>query len=188
MKIKDNLLLNKGIRVSEVLLISDEGEKKVISKDDALAIAEEQGLDLFLVSPNSSPPVAKILDYGHYRYEKEKKQKDGKKAINVIKELKLTPRIGEHDFQVRFRRAQEFLGKGYKVKLTVFFKGREATHPDIGEGLVKRFIQDLDGLGEKENPDEILRLIGRTMSTMIIPSKKGIKGKEKVKEDAKVEN
>jgi translation initiation factor IF-3 len=127
-----------------LILITDDGERVSISKEEALARAQDQGLDLFLVSPNIEPPVAKILDYGHYRYEKEKKLKESRKKNNqksgsVLKELKLTPRIGGHDFNVRVKRAREFMSKGYKVKLTVFFKCREGSHPQLGHEMIARF-------------------------------------------------
>jgi len=168
--------LNQHIRAENVKLILDDGTQVVLSKDEALARARDEELDLFLVSPNSEPPVAKILDYGHYRYEKEKKQKDAHKKSNnksnVLKELKLTPRIGQHDFDVRLRHGREFLGKGYKVKLTVFFKGREGTHPELGHALIAEYLEKIADLGWTDSPTLTPGLLGRQMSIVIVPGRK----------------
>jgi len=168
--------LNQHIRAENVKLILDDGTQVVLSKDEALARARDEGLDLFLVSPNSEPPVAKILDYGHYRYEKEKKQKDAHKKSNnksnVLKELKLTPRIGQHDFDVRLRHGRVFLGKGYKVKLTVFFKGREGTHPELGHALIAEYLEKIADLGWTDSPTLTPGLLGRQMSIVIVPGRK----------------
>ncbi|MDR2432061.1 MAG: translation initiation factor IF-3 [Candidatus Margulisbacteria bacterium] len=175
-KIKPNELLNQHIRAVTVKLILDNGEQVVLAKEEALARAKDLDLDLFLVSPNSEPPVAKILDYGHYRYEKEKKQKDAHKKSNnksnVLKELKLTPRIGQHDFEVRLRHGREFLGKGYKVKLTVFFKGRESTHPELGHNLIAEYLAKIADLGWTDSPTLTPGLLGRQMSIVIVPGRR----------------
>lgn len=179
-------MLNQGIKVSEVKLITDSGEQLVLSREEALKKAQDEGLDLFLVSPNTEPPVAKILDYGHYKYAKEKKQKDAKKKNsqkgNTIKELKLTPRIGIHDFQTRVKRGREFLGKGFKVKLTIFFKGREATHQDLGYTMIERFLNEIEDLGWAENPNIRPKLVGRMMSILIVAGKKKPVEKEEAPE------
>lgn len=169
-------MLNQGIKAETVRIITDDGEQLTLSRTEALQRAQDEGLDLYLVSPNTNPPVAKILDYGHYKYVKEKKQKDAKKKNsqkgNTIKELKLTPRIGIHDFKTRVKRAKEFLGKGYKVKLTIFFKGREATHQELGVTMIQRFLDEIEELGWAENPDFRPRLVGRFMSILIVAGKK----------------
>ena len=147
-----------------------------MSKAEALAQAKDAGLDLFLVSPNSEPPVAKILDYSRYRYEKEKKQKDAQKKSNnksnVLKELKLTPRIGQHDFDVRVKHGRNFLGKGYKIKLTVFFKGREGTHPELGHAIIAKYLEQIADLGWTDSPTLTPGLLGRQMSIVIVPGRK----------------
>jgi translation initiation factor IF-3 len=169
-------LLNQHIRAVNVKLILDDGQQVVLTRDEALARAKDAGLDLFLVSPNSEPPVAKILDYGHYRYEKEKKQKDAHKKSNnksnILKELKLTPRIGQHDFDVRLKHGREFLGKGYKVKLTVFFKGREGTHPELGHALIAEYLEKIADLGWTDSPTLRPGLLGRQMSIVIVPGRR----------------
>ncbi|MDR1323558.1 MAG: translation initiation factor IF-3 [Candidatus Margulisbacteria bacterium] len=177
-KIKPNELLNQYIHAEKVKLILDDGQQVVLAKSEALAQAKEAGLDLFLVSPNAEPPVAKILDYGQYRYKKEKKQKDANKKsnnkTNVLKELKLTPRIGQHDFAVRLKHGREFLTKGYKVKLTVFFKGREGTHPELGHALIAQYLEQIADLGWTDSPTLTPRLLGRQMSIVIVPGRKRI--------------
>jgi len=168
--------LNQHIRAESVKLILDDGQQEVLSKSEALERAKDAGLDLFLVSPGSEPPVAKILDYSRYRYEKEKKQKDAHKKSNnksnVLKELKLTPRIGQHDFNVRLRHGREFLAKGYKVKLTVFFKGREGTHPELGHRLIAEYLEKIADLGWTDSPTLTPGLLGRQMSIVIVPGRK----------------
>jgi translation initiation factor IF-3 len=175
-KIKPNELLNQYIRAENVKLILDDGQQIVLTKDEALAQAKEAGLDLFLVSPNSEPPVAKILDYGQYRYKKEKKQKDANKKSNnksnVLKELKLTPRIGVHDFEVRVKHGRDFLTKGYKVKLTVFFKGREGTHPELGHALIAQYLEKIADLGWTDSLTLKPGLLGRQMSIVIVPGRR----------------
>lgn len=169
-------MLNEGIRVSQVRLITASGEQTVVSTQEALRMAKEDGLDLFVISPESSPPVAKILDYGQYKYQKEKKQKESKKKnsqkASVLKELKLTPRIGIHDFEVRVRQCREFLGKGYKVKLVIFFKGREASHAELGHVMIEKFLGKIEDLGWAESPDIRPSVMGRTMAINIIAGKK----------------
>lgn len=171
-------MLNEGIRVSQVRLITASGEQTVVSTQEALRMAKEEGLDLFVISPESSPPVAKILDYGQYKYQKEKKQKESKKKnsqkASVLKELKLTPRIGIHDFEVRVRQCREFLDKGYKVRLVIFFKGREATHAELGHAMIERFLSKIEDLGWAESPDIKPSVMGRTMAINIIAGKKKV--------------
>lgn len=170
--------MNDGIRVRTVKLINDAGEQQVVTKEEALAMAKEAGLDLLIVAPNLEPPVAKLLDYGHYRYEKEKKQKEARKKNvqkgSILKELKLTPRIGIHDFNVRVKQGREFLTKGYKVRLTVFFKGREATHPELGNELIMKYLGQIEDLGWMDG-DRIPRVLGRVMSVTVIAGLKRAK-------------
>ncbi len=173
---KEKDLLNQGIKINEMLVITTSGEKVKLTKENAIKMAQEEGLDLLLVSPNANPPVAKILDYGHYKYAREKKNKDSKKQSqkgNVIKELKLTPRIGSHDFMVRVKRGREFLSKGFKIKLTVFFKGREATHLDLGYEMIERFLKEIEDLGWAEDANNTRPVIvGKMMSILIVAGKK----------------
>lgn len=169
-------MLNEGIRVAQVRLIVPSGEQLLISTQEALRKAKEEGLDLLIVSPESSPPVAKILNYGQYKYQKDKKQKETKKKSNqkasVQKELKLTPRIGVHDFDVRVRQCRDFLTKGYKVKLVIFFKGREASHAELGHVMIEKFLNKIEDLGWAESPEIKPTVVGRTMAINIIAGKK----------------
>ncbi len=162
-------ILNHQIRASEVRLIGADGSQVgVVRIDDALRQAETDGLDLLLVSPEAKPPVCKIVDFGQYRYEQQKKEKNAKKGSrgNVIKELKLSPKISEHDYQVRVTNGKKFLEKGYKVKATVVFKGREITHPELGRGVMERYIEDLKELGQAESS---VVQAGRTLTMVIGP-------------------
>lgn len=134
---------------------------------DALALASKDGLDLIVVAAEAKPPVCKIMDYGHYKYEKEKQQKLAKKGSRstVMKELKLSPKISEHDYQVRYRAAVKFLNKGNKVKLTVNFRGREMRHTDLGEKLLNRMMDELKEIAVPENA---ISISGRSMTVFLV--------------------
>ena len=113
-------------------------------------MAKDQDLDLLMISDQSNPPVCKIVDFGQFRYHQQKKDKKAKKntKTHVIKELKLTPKISDHDYNVRITSCIKFLKKGYQVKITVFFKGREMSHPEIGKDLLNRFKEDINEYGD----------------------------------------
>ena len=134
-------------------------------------MALEQELDLVAVSPGSEPPVCKIMDYTHYLYNQGKIEKKAKKnsKSGVIKELKLSPKISEHDFQVRVNAAIKFLDKGYKVKATLMFKGREITHSELGMNIMLKFIADLQELASVEQEPSVN---GKFINMMLIPKKK----------------
>ncbi len=118
--------------------------------EDAIALADESGLDLVEVSPNASPPVCKVLDYGKYKYEQQKKAAEARKKQKTVdvKEVKVRPGIEEHDYQVKMRNARKFLENGDKVKVTMRFRGREMAHQDIGLNLLKRMIEELSDVGK----------------------------------------
>tara|TARA_B100000282_G_C31559841_1_gene411551 strand:- start:127 stop:570 length:444 start_codon:yes stop_codon:yes gene_type:complete len=122
----------------------------VMSVPDALKRAEEEGLDLVEVSPNATPPVCKILDYGKYKYEQQKKAAEARKNQKTVdvKEVKIRPGIEEHDYQVKLKNARKFLEKGDKVKVTMRFRGREMAHQDIGMDLLKRMIEEVSDVGK----------------------------------------
>lgn len=146
-------IINERIRAKEVRLIDDEGKQVgIIEIEKARDLVEKKGLDLLLVSPDANPPVCRMIDFGQFRYEQQKKEKQARKSskTNVVKELKFSPKISEHDYQVRMTSGKKFLQKGYKIKLSVFFKGREATHPEIGSELLKRYISEIEELGTQE--------------------------------------
>lgn len=121
-----------------------------MSVPDALKRAEEEGLDLVEVSPNATPPVCKILDYGKYKYEQQKKAAEARKNQKTVdvKEVKIRPGIEEHDYQVKLKNARKFLEKGDKVKVTMRFRGREMAHQDIGMDLLKRMIEEVSDVGK----------------------------------------
>ena len=167
--VKD-LPINENIRARELRVIGDNGEQiGVKSLDDALTIAESFELDLVLVSPNAKPPVARIMDYGKYRYESQKKEKEQRKNQRVIavKEIRLSPSIEEHDYQTKLRQAIRFLEKGDKVKVSIRFRGREITHKDIGKDVIEDFIDDTSEISVVESRP---KMEGRSMFAIIAPS------------------
>ena len=136
--------VNEQIRAARVLVIGPDGNNLgVMSVREAMAIAEEHGLDVVEVSPNANPPVVKIMDYGKYMYELKKKQKKKDKTPEM-KEIELTPTIGDHDLNVKLKKAREFLGKGHKVKIEIRMRGRQMLHVDITKQLAERVIALLD--------------------------------------------
>ena len=126
---------------------------------EALAKAEEMGLDLVEIAPTAKPPVAKIIDYGKLRYDQAKKEKESKKAQVMIKvkEIKLKPNIDTHDFQTKVKHARDFLLKGNKVRISIMFRGREMLHIDLGEKVVKQFCEELSDIAIVEAPSQITR-------------------------------
>lgn len=140
--------MNEKIRAIEVRLIGDEGENYgTIPTKKALEMAKEKDLDLVVVSPNQSPPVAKIMDYGKYKYETEKRAKEARKKQHTvdIKEIKMRYKIDTHDYEVRLKSAKKFTAAGNKVKLVVMLRGREMQHNKLAIDLANRFIADLEG-------------------------------------------
>lgn len=142
-----------------------------MSLRSALQIAEERHLDLVEVAPNAKPPVCRIMDYGKFRYEQQKREKEAKKKqkILTLKEVKLRPNIEDHDFYVKMKNAQRFLEDGSKVKVTIMFRGREMSHPELGRKLLVRFADELKDIAKVEKDPKIE---GRNM-TMIIAALKG---------------
>ena len=135
-------LINDEIDAVEVRLISDSGEQLgIMSTEAAQKIADEKEMDLVLISPNAKPPVCKIMDYGKYRFEQAKREKEAKKNQRVIevKEIRMSPSIGENDFNTKLRNGQKFLADGDRLKVTIRFRGREMAHTNIGEQLLKDF-------------------------------------------------
>lgn len=171
---KNDDLVNENIRFREVLLIGSKGEQLGIkSRVEALNIAKDDGLDLFCVAPNAKPPVCKILDYGKYKFEKQKKEKEMKRkqrenAVDV-KEIQLSPNIGEHDYQTKLKAGRKFLENGDKVKITIRFFGRQMAFTDKGLEVVERYINDCADLSSIETKPA---LDGRTMIGVIAPEKK----------------
>ena len=152
------------------MIDSDGKQLGVMNIDKAREVAETRGLDLVEVSPDAKPPVCKVLDFGKYRFEQSKRIKESKKKQKVVltKEIRLRPKIEEHDFQTKLRQAVAFLQKGYKVKLSVRFKGRELAHTDIGRNVINRLV---DGVGELGTVDFNPKFEGRTIVTILSPKK-----------------
>jgi len=147
----DGPRINDDITASEVRVVDADGEMQgVMSVAEAIKLAEEAGLDLVEVSPNASPPVCKILDFGKYKYEQQKKASEARKKQKIVdvKEVKIRPGIEEHDYNVKMRSARKFLKNGDKVKVTMRFRGREMAHQDIGFDLLKRMTEELADVGK----------------------------------------
>ena len=156
--IKQELPINGQIRAKEVQLISDNGEKMgIVQINRALEIAEEKKLDLVLVAPNTVPPVCKIMNYGKYKFEQAKKEKEAKKKQKVqeTKELRITPNIEEHDFGFKSKNARKFLEDGNKVKITVRFRGRELNNIKLGEKVLNDFIASLEDISVVEKKPKL---------------------------------
>ena len=165
--IKQELPINGQIRAKEVQLIGDSGEKMgVLSFRDALALAEDKKLDLVLVAPNAKPPVCKIMNYGKYKFEQAKKEKEAKKKQKIaeLKEIRITPNIEEHDFGFKAKNARKFLEDGNKVKITVKFRGRELNNSKLGEEMLNKFVEELSDIA---NLDKAPKLEGRNMFIML---------------------
>lgn len=157
------------IRVPQVRVVDNDGNQLgVMATRDALAAAEEAGLDLVEVAATANPPVCRIMDYGKYKYQMSKKTKEAKKKQSVIlvKEMKLRGKTEEHDFQFKLRNIRKFLAEGNKVKVSIIFRGREITHTELGMGMLKRVAEELkDAAVIEASP----RLEGRNMSMLIAP-------------------
>jgi translation initiation factor IF-3 len=169
---RNDLRVNRRIRVPEIRLIGAEGEQMgIFITSEALKRAEEQGLDLVEISPMAKPPVCKIMDYGKYKYEQAKKRHEAKKHQIVVKtkEIKLRPATDEHDLQTKLRHIRRFLEEGDKVKVTLRFRGREMAHLEVGRERMKRIVTEVTGLGEVE---QFPKLEGRLMSMIVGPVKK----------------
>lgn len=167
MNIKQELPINGQIREKQVQLIGTNGEKLgIISTREALEKAGEENLDLVLVAPNGKPPVCKIMNYGKYKFEQSKKEKEAKKKQKIleIKEIRVTPNIEEHDFEFKSKNARKFLGDGNKVKITVRFRGREVNNSKAGENVLNKFIEVLEDIASVEKKP---KLEGRNMFTIL---------------------
>ena len=165
--IKQELPINRQIRAKEVQLIGDTGEKLgVVSFEEALEKAESKNLDLVLVSPNANPQVCKIMNYGKYKFEQAKKEKEAKKKQKVLetKEIRVTPNIEEHDFGFKSKNAKKFIEDGNKVKITVKFRGRELNNVKAGESVLNKFI---DAVNEVAVVEKSPKLEGRNMFTIL---------------------
>jgi translation initiation factor IF-3 len=181
---RDTTRINERIRVPKVRLIGADGEQLgIVDTAEALKRAQEVDLDLVEVAPNNKPPVTRLLDYSKYKYEQEQKQKQARKhqqQVNV-REIKLRPKIADHDYETKKGHVQRFLRQQNKVKITIMFRGREQAHPERGRALLQRLFEDLDGLATIES--EPLQE-GRNMSMMLAPSKEAQAEAQAKKDDA----
>ncbi|WP_178198411.1 translation initiation factor IF-3 [Ligilactobacillus sp. Marseille-Q7487] len=162
-------MVNEGIRAKELRLIGDDGEQLGIkTKQEALNLAEQANLDLVLVAPKAKPPVAKIMDYGKYRFELQKKQREARKKQKVvnIKEVRLSPTIDTNDFNTKMKNARKFLAKGDKVKVSIRFKGRAITHKEIGRDVLNKFADETQDVATVESK---AKMDGRSMFLMLAP-------------------
>ena len=162
--------INWNIKAPEVRVIDSDGKQVgILPLKEAMKIAEEQGLDLVEVSPNSNPSVCRIMNYGKYKYQQNKRLQEARKHQTVIqvKEVKVRPRTEEHDFEFKLRHVKRFLGEGNKVKISMLFRGREIAHPEFGKELLNRFIEEVKDLAIVEQAP---RLEGRNM-VMILSNK-----------------
>jgi len=151
--IKQELLINEQIKVAKVQLIDENGEKKgVMDTYKARDIANSKNLDLVLVAPNGNPPVCKLMNYGKYKFEQAKKEKEARKNQKTfeVKEIRITPNIDNHDYQFKCKNARKFLEDGNKVKITVRFRGREVNYVKSGENVLNKFIEDLADISQVE--------------------------------------
>ncbi|MBI2221694.1 MAG: translation initiation factor IF-3 [Acidobacteria bacterium] len=172
MRRDDRLRVNERIRVREIRVIDDSGAQiGIMAPPQALALAREKGLDLVEISPTASPPVCRIMDYGKFQYTEQKRQRQAKKHQKVIevKEIKFRPKVDEHDYQFKKKHIERFLEDGDKVKATIFFRGREMAHPEIGRRILERLIEDL---AEVATPENMPRQEGNQMHTILAQKKK----------------
>jgi translation initiation factor IF-3 len=166
---KDGPAINEQIRAREVRLIDEKGDNIGVGPiAQALGRAEQAGLDLVEIAPLATPPVAKILDFGKYKYEEQKKKNEARKKQKVIeiKEIKMRPSIDNHDYQIKMKSIVKFLGEGDKVKVTLRFRGRELVHQEIGVRVLERVRENLVELGKVE---QFPRMEGRQMTMVIAP-------------------
>lgn len=172
---KDKVRVNRAIRVPEVRVVNEDGQQLgVMPTDAARDIAARIGLDLVEISPNGTPPVCKIMDYGRFKYEQKKKAATAKRSQHQsqLKEIKLRPQIDEHDLAFKLRAAERFLIEGDKVKATVTFRGREMQHQQIGRDLLTRVVQRLAELAKAESHPQ---MEGRMLSLILAPDRAAIK-------------
>lgn len=164
--------INREIRAPRVRLISDTGQQiGVVQLHEALRMAEDVAMDLVEMVSTSTPPVCKIMNYGKFRYDQTKREKESKKAQHQVKvkEVKLKPNIDEHDLDTKLRHARDFLSKGNKVKLTCMFRGREMAHPEFGHKVVQKLCESLEDVAIVEAP---AKMFGRLLTVVLAPGTK----------------
>ena len=166
---KGKTRVNEEILATKVRVLDVDGSQLgIFSKQDALRIAEEKDQDLVEIAPQANPPVCKIIDYGKFRYEQQKREKLQKKnqSVSILKEIRFHPNTDVHDFEFKAKHSINFLNDGNKVKATVRFKGREMAYTELGEDLLKRFIERTEEYAKVEVP---IKMEGRNMSVILVP-------------------
>lgn len=168
---QDGVRRNEMIRAREVRVIGADGDQLgILQRQDAINMAKEAGLDLVEVAATSDPPVCRIMDYGKFKYEQQKKKADAKKRQSVvqIKEIKVRPKTDDHDYETKLKHIRRFLEDGDRCKVTVFFRGREIVHKDRGVAILDRMVQDLADVAKVEQEP---RAEGRTLQMLLVPKK-----------------
>ncbi|MCY4242104.1 MAG: translation initiation factor IF-3 [Rhodobacter sp.] len=163
--------MNDRIKATEIRLIGPDGENVgLVPPSHGIALAEQVGLDLVEISPNANPPVCKVMDFGKYKYDQQKRESEARKKQKTfeVKEVKFRPNTDTHDYGIKMRNVFRFLGNGDKVKVTLRFRGREMAHQELGLELLKRVAADIDEVGKVEN---MPKMEGRQMVMMIGPQK-----------------
>ena len=161
--------INEEIGVMRVRLVDERGNMVgIVPRTEALTMAADAGLDLVEIAPNADPPVCKILDFGKFKYEEQKKKNEARKKQKIIevKEIKLRPSIDDHDYEVKMRSMNKFIEEGDKVKVTMRFRGRERAHQELGMNVLMRVREDLDGIAKVE---QMPRMEGRQMTMVVAP-------------------
>jgi translation initiation factor IF-3 len=184
---KDTPRVNERIREAQIRVIGAEGEQLgVMTSEAAMARAEEAGLDLVEVAPGSRPPVCRIMDYGRYKYEQQKKKKAGRSKGHAaaLKEVKLRPRTDDHDLDTKLKSARRFLMDGDKVKVTVMYRGRELVHRELGRKQLDRVVESLGAVATVEAPP---RMEGRFLSMILVPNREGVADAKRREDAAKAE-
>ena len=168
---QDSVRRNEMIQAREVRVIGADGDQLgILSRNDAIVAAKEAGMDLVEVASNVVPPVCRIMDYGKFKYEQQKKKQEAKKRQTVvqIKEIKVRPKTDDHDYETKVRHVRRFLEAGDRCKVTVFFRGREIVHKDRGISILERVVQDLADIAKVEQEP---RAEGRTLQMLLVPKK-----------------
>ncbi len=168
---KNEVMLNHDIRANEVRCLGDDGTQYgIISRNEALANAEELGLDLVLIAPDAKPPVCKIMDYGKFKYQEEKKKKEAKKKQKIIdvKEIKLSVKIADNDINYKIKHAREFIEAGKHVKFRVFLRGREMANPEAGKAVLERVWPMVEDIAVRDKPPIFE---GRYVNMLVVPIK-----------------
>ena len=175
MSIAKDLKINEQIRVRQVRLIDDEGgQVGIIDTREAMSMARQKSLDLVMVGPTAVPPVCKLMDYGRFRYEQQQNEKENRKRARAheVKAIKFRVKIDDNDFKTKTNHVRRFLQEGHKVKVTIMFRGRERTHPELGERILHRVADTLADIGA---PESTPSMMGMDMNMIMVPKPGAIK-------------